>query len=133
MSGILQYMHNARTNVESESESEFVTVPSHVKCYKLVELLDTSNPSASTSSLDASISSPEASNPAASLTVYESKVKLSASNKAPLGLFTTKTRSCLRDESLDVLCFFRTYFKSNKEELPIKELNLIFSKLFLQI
>ena len=33
MSGILQYLHNDRTNFKSESEVELVTVPSSIKCY----------------------------------------------------------------------------------------------------
>ena len=67
VSGILQYLHNGRTNVQSESEKELVTNPPSIKCRKLiVELLD-------------------ASNPATSLTAYESEseVELSVSNEAP--------------------------------------------------
>ena len=36
VSGILQYLHNGRTNVQPESEIDLVTVPSSIKCRKLI-------------------------------------------------------------------------------------------------
>ena len=67
MSGILQYLHKGRTNDESKSEAELITIPSSIRYLKLtVELFNR---------IDASI-------PVTSIT-YESKVELSVSNEAP--------------------------------------------------
>ena len=80
VSGILQYLPNGRTNVQSESEIELATVPSSIKCCNLiVELLER---------LDAS-------NPATSLTAYESasEVELSVSNEALLEIVSDSFNS----------------------------------------
>ena len=79
-SGILQYLHNGRTNIQSESEIELVTVPTSIKCRKLiVELLER---------LDAT-------NPATSLTANESEseVELSVSNEALLEIVSDSSDS----------------------------------------
>ena len=77
-SGILQYLDIDRTNVESESEVELVTVPSSIRRRRLlVELLNR---------LDAS-------NQATSLTAYEPEVEISVSNKALLEILSNSLES----------------------------------------
>lgn len=191
ISGVLQYLHNGRTKVQSESETEFVTVHSSIKCRKLIvellERLDASSPATSPLIAHDSEVTPTYSNKAPPEIVPDSSELLSESlscsleeplnisdelneaiKKAHLpripircqtlsvkiqkemllfenggtrgdflqrayeflmtikptsveserafsaaGLFATKIRSRLGDETLDALCFLKSYFKNN--------------------
>ena len=193
-SGILQYLHNGRTNIQSESEIELVTVLTSIKCRKLIvellERLDATNPATSLtaneseSEVELSVSnealleivsdSSDSSSESISFALKNSKRITNELNKAikkahlpsiptrcetlsikiqkemvlfenggtrgdflqraydflmtikptsveserafsVAGLFAIKIRSRLGDETLDVLCFLKTYFKNNQK------------------